>query len=240
MTAVDTPIRTQYPVHYKTVRVNNLDIFYREAGRQEAPVILLLHGFPTSSNMFRNLIPRLAGSFHVVAPDYPGFGQSSMPDHTTFRVHLRELRQHHERFCRVARVEPVLPVCDGLRRPRWLPPCPPASRTYTGFDRAEWQCLRRGTPRILGLHQEVLGRSDSGKPGRAALPCRSEVHSMAVRKRRAGHLAGRPDHLARRSGRPRPPWKSRHPDGSDVIPTAPMCPSTPPSRHSSGSISRQP
>ena len=68
------------PVHYKTVRINDLDIFYREAGPQTAPVILLLHGFPTSSNMFRNLIPRLAGSFHVVAPDYPGFGQSSMPE----------------------------------------------------------------------------------------------------------------------------------------------------------------
>jgi pimeloyl-ACP methyl ester carboxylesterase len=61
-----------------------MDIFYRDAGPQNAPVILLLHGFPTSSNMFRNLIPRLAGSFRVVAPDYPGFGQSSMPDHTQF------------------------------------------------------------------------------------------------------------------------------------------------------------
>ena len=84
MTAVDTPTRTQHPVHYKTVRVNNVDIFYREAGPASAPTILLLHGFPTSSNMFRNLIPRLAGSFHLVAPDYPGFGQSSMPDRNTF------------------------------------------------------------------------------------------------------------------------------------------------------------
>jgi pimeloyl-ACP methyl ester carboxylesterase len=84
MTAAATLTRTQYPVHHKTVRVNNLEIFYREAGPQDAPVLLLLHGFPTSSNMFRNLIPRLASSFRVVAPDYPGFGQSSMPDHTTF------------------------------------------------------------------------------------------------------------------------------------------------------------
>jgi pimeloyl-ACP methyl ester carboxylesterase len=84
MTAVENPTRTQYPVHYKTVRVNNLDIFYREAGPEGAPVILLLHGFPTSSNMFRNLIPRLAGSFRLVAPDYPGYGQSSMPDHKSF------------------------------------------------------------------------------------------------------------------------------------------------------------
>src|SRR3954447_10670048 len=84
MTAVQTQTLTQYPVYYKTVRVNNQDIFYRAAGSQSASVILLLHGFPTSSNMFRTLIPRLAGSFRVVAPDYPGFGQSSMPDHATF------------------------------------------------------------------------------------------------------------------------------------------------------------
>lgn len=91
MTAVETPVRTQCPVHYKSVRVNNLDIFYREAGRREAPVILLLHGFPTSSNMFRNLVPRLSASFRVVAPDYPGFGHSSMPDRTAFKYTFENL-----------------------------------------------------------------------------------------------------------------------------------------------------
>ncbi len=91
MTAVATKTRTEYPVHYKTVRVNNQDIFYREAGPQGAPVILLLHGFPTSSNMFRNLIPRLAGSFHLIAPDYPGYGQSSMPDHKSFEYTFENL-----------------------------------------------------------------------------------------------------------------------------------------------------
>src|SRR5216684_4656455 len=84
MTSVGTSVEKQSAVHFKTARINDLDIFYREAGSQNAPVILLLHGFPTSSNMFRNLIPRLAGSFHVVAPDYPGFGQSSMPDNKKF------------------------------------------------------------------------------------------------------------------------------------------------------------
>lgn len=64
---------------YRTVTVNGLDIFYREAGSPNAPTILLLHGYPTSSHMFRNLIPALADQFHVVAPDYPGFGYSSMP-----------------------------------------------------------------------------------------------------------------------------------------------------------------
>jgi pimeloyl-ACP methyl ester carboxylesterase len=67
------------PTLHKTIKVDGLDIFYREAGRRGAPTILLLHGFPTSSHMFRNLIPALADSYHLVAPDYPGFGNSSMP-----------------------------------------------------------------------------------------------------------------------------------------------------------------
>jgi pimeloyl-ACP methyl ester carboxylesterase len=91
MTAESSSTSLQYPVHYQTVRMNELDIFYREAGSPSAPTILLLHGFPTSSNMFRHLIPRLAKSFHVVAPDYPGFGQSSMPSHKEFSYTFENL-----------------------------------------------------------------------------------------------------------------------------------------------------
>src|SRR5664279_2661310 len=71
-------------VHYNTIRIGDVDVFYREAGSKTAPVLLLLQGFPTSSNMFRNLIPRLAGSFRVIAPDYPGYGFSGMPDRKDF------------------------------------------------------------------------------------------------------------------------------------------------------------
>ena len=71
-------------VHYNTTRIEGVDVFYREAGPRSAPVLLLLHGFPTSSNMFRNLIPRLASSFRVIAPDYPGYGFSGMPDRKDF------------------------------------------------------------------------------------------------------------------------------------------------------------
>jgi pimeloyl-ACP methyl ester carboxylesterase len=82
------PARAQQPVKvlHKTVKVGDLEIFYREAGPRDAPTILLLHGFPTSSQMFRNLIPALADRYHVVAPDYPGFGHSSMPtrDHFSY------------------------------------------------------------------------------------------------------------------------------------------------------------
>ncbi|MCX6954174.1 MAG: alpha/beta hydrolase [Verrucomicrobia bacterium] len=85
--AAGTPeasIVSDQPVRYQTAKLSGLDIFYREAGPKDAPTILLLHGFPTSSNMFRHLIPRLAATYHVVAPDYPGYGQSSMPDRKDF------------------------------------------------------------------------------------------------------------------------------------------------------------
>jgi pimeloyl-ACP methyl ester carboxylesterase len=62
MTSLGNSAKKQFEVRYKTARVNELDVFYREAGPQDAPLVLLLHGFPTSSNMFRNPIPRLAGS----------------------------------------------------------------------------------------------------------------------------------------------------------------------------------
>lgn len=76
---------------YKTERIGDLDIFYREAGPKNAPTVLLLHGFPTSSHMFRNLIPALADRYHVIAPDYPGFGNSSMPARDKFEYSFDSL-----------------------------------------------------------------------------------------------------------------------------------------------------
>src|SRR6476660_9194848 len=66
-------------LHFKTLQVDGVDIFYREAGDKNKPTILLLHGFPSSSHMYRNLINELSGDYHLIAPDYPGFGQSSSP-----------------------------------------------------------------------------------------------------------------------------------------------------------------
>ena len=73
-----------YRTAYRTVDVSGLSVFYREAGPQDAPAILLLHGFPSSSRMWQPLLDRLAGRFHLVAPDYPGFGHSDAPSHTEF------------------------------------------------------------------------------------------------------------------------------------------------------------
>ena len=71
-------------MQFKTTKVDGLNVFYREAGKETAPKLVLLHGFPASSHQYRNLIPALADDFHVIAPDYPGFGNSDMPDPKTF------------------------------------------------------------------------------------------------------------------------------------------------------------
>jgi pimeloyl-ACP methyl ester carboxylesterase len=85
-------------VHHKTVKVGDLDIFYREAGPKDAPAILLLHGFPSSSQMFRNLIPALADKYRVIAPDYPGFGHSSMPTHDKYAYTFDNLAKTIDEF----------------------------------------------------------------------------------------------------------------------------------------------
>ena len=83
---------------YRTVSIDGLDIFYREAGSRSNPTILLLHGFPTSSHMFRNLMPALADRFHLVAPDYPGYGNSSMPTVDEFDYTFDRLAEIVEKF----------------------------------------------------------------------------------------------------------------------------------------------
>lgn len=85
-------------VRYRTADVDGVRIFYREAGRADAPVIVLLHGFPSSSHMFRSLIPQLAGRFRVIAPDYPGFGQSDMPSPARYAYTFDNLAKTMGRF----------------------------------------------------------------------------------------------------------------------------------------------
>lgn len=97
-TAIAHEPSTSTQVFHRTVKVSGLDVFYREAGPKDAPTLLLLHGFPTSSHMFRNLIPALADKFHVVAPDYPGFGNSSAPSVQDFDYTFDNLANVVEQF----------------------------------------------------------------------------------------------------------------------------------------------
>lgn len=85
LAAALTPTALAQPqTTHHTAQIQGLDIFYRDAGPRDAPAIILLHGFPTSSHQYRNLIPQLADEFRVIAPDYPGYGNSSAPPHTEF------------------------------------------------------------------------------------------------------------------------------------------------------------
>ena len=86
------------PVRYRTIDVEGLDVFYREAGNPEAPKLLLLHGFPSSSHMFRDLVPRLADRFHAIAPDLPGFGRTAMPARDVFDYTFDNLARVVGRF----------------------------------------------------------------------------------------------------------------------------------------------
>jgi pimeloyl-ACP methyl ester carboxylesterase len=90
---------------YRAVHVDGTKVFYREAGSKESPAILLLHGFPSASHMFRDLIPMLSAQYHVVAPDYPGFGQSDMPPRDTFSYTFANLASVIARFTEVIGLE---------------------------------------------------------------------------------------------------------------------------------------
>jgi pimeloyl-ACP methyl ester carboxylesterase len=88
-------------IHYRKTVVDGFQVFYREAGRVDAPTLLLLHGFPSAGHMFRELIPALSDRFHIVAPDLPGFGQSDMPSRDKFSYTFARLAEVIERFTEV-------------------------------------------------------------------------------------------------------------------------------------------
>jgi pimeloyl-ACP methyl ester carboxylesterase len=88
-------------IKYRTAEVDGFKVFYREAGAATSPKLLLLHGFPSSSHMFRDLIPRLADRFHIVAPDLPGFGQSEMPSREKFKYTFDNVASVIDRFTEV-------------------------------------------------------------------------------------------------------------------------------------------
>ena len=87
----------KHPTRYRTAQIDGLSIFYREAGPKDAPTLFLLHGLPSSSRMFEPLLTRLSDRYHMIAPDYPGFGHSDWPDPKAFAYtfdHCAEIMDH--------------------------------------------------------------------------------------------------------------------------------------------------
>jgi alpha/beta hydrolase fold len=105
---------------YRTVGVDGLSIFYREAGPKGAPSILLLHGLPSSSRMFQPLLTRLADSYHLVAPDYPGFGHSAWPDPRQFDYTFGHIATIMNDFTQALGLSRYALYLQDYGRPSWL------------------------------------------------------------------------------------------------------------------------
>src|SRR5260370_32471319 len=96
----------EHPTFYRTIPIDGLSIFYREAGPKDAPTLLLLHGFPSSSRMFEPLFARLSDRYHLVAPDYPGFGHSDWPDPKQFDYTFDHIASVIDDFARAMGLPP--------------------------------------------------------------------------------------------------------------------------------------
>ncbi len=103
---------------YRKADVDGLKIFYREAGPVDAPALLLLHGFPSASHMFRDLIPLLADRFHIVAPDLPGFGQSDIPARSSFTYTFDHIAGVIDRFTEIVGLKRFARTSSTMERRR--------------------------------------------------------------------------------------------------------------------------
>src|SRR6202051_5052224 len=115
-------------IQYRTADIDGFKIFYREAGSAQAPKLLLLHGFPSSGHMFRDLIRLLADRFHIVAPDLPGFGKSEMPDKAN---PSDQIAPTINRFTEDQRLRSLRPLRVRLWRTDRMPPRGQASGPYS-------------------------------------------------------------------------------------------------------------
>jgi pimeloyl-ACP methyl ester carboxylesterase len=155
-------------IKYRTVDVDGLKVFYREAGASDAPKLLLLHGFPSAGHMFRDLIPLLADSFHIVAPDLPGFGQTDMPPRSGFRYTFDHLARVIDRFTEVVGFDHFALYVFDYGAP-------------TGFRLAMWHPHRITAIISQNGNAYEEGLSDGWNPIRAYWEDPSEANRKALR-----------------------------------------------------------
>src|SRR6266436_6580655 len=155
-------------IAHRRIAVDSIEIFYREAGRSNAPALLLLHGFPTASHMFRDLIPELADRVHVIAPDLPGFGQSDMPDRGAFTYTFDNIARVIDRFTEVVGLGRFAIYVFDYGAP-------------TGFRLATWHPERVAAIISQNGNAYAEGLSDGWKPIRAYWEDPSQINRDALR-----------------------------------------------------------
>jgi pimeloyl-ACP methyl ester carboxylesterase len=155
-------------IGFRKVDVDGFNIFYREAGPKDAPVLLLLHGFPSASHMFRDLIPQLSDRFRVIAPDLPGFGQSDMPERTKFSYTFDNIAKEIDRFTEVIGVGRFAIYVFDYGAP-------------TGFRLATWHPERITAIISQNGNAYVEGLSQGWNPIRAYWQDPSETNRAALR-----------------------------------------------------------
>ena len=155
-------------VSFRKIDVDGLKIFYREAGSKDAPAMLLLHGFPSASHMFRDLIPKLADRFHVIAPDLPGFGQSDTPDRSAFTYTFDNIARVIERLMEVVELDRYAIYVFDYGAP-------------TGFRLATWHPERVNAIISQNGNAYAQGLSDGWKPIRAYWEDPSQANRDALR-----------------------------------------------------------
>jgi pimeloyl-ACP methyl ester carboxylesterase len=155
-------------VSFRKIDVDGLNVFYRDAGPKDAPAILLLHGFPSASHMFRDLIPLLADCFRLVAPDLPGFGQSDMPDRGKFTYTFDNVARVIDRFTEVIGLDHFAIYVFDYGAP-------------TGFRLATWHPERVTAIISQNGNAYAEGLSDGWKPIRAYWEEPSQANRDALR-----------------------------------------------------------
>jgi hypothetical protein len=163
------------PTFYRTAQIDGLSIFYREAGPKDAPTLLLLHGLPSSSRMFEPLFARLADRYHLVAPDYPGFGHNDWPDPKKFAYtfdHCAEIMNHFTEALGLFRYTAYMQdLAEAAVLPRLACPCSKARA---------WVSLRPGFLDLALSHSSVseddnhapsLSKPCAGNPTEPAAAC---------------------------------------------------------------------
>jgi len=173
-------------ITYRHADVDGFKVFYREAGEPGAPKLLLLHGFPSSSHMFRDLIPKLADRFHIIAPDLPGFGQSDMPSRDSFTYTFDNIANVIERFTEVVGFDRFAVYVFDYGAPRF-PARRPTSRADHCDHFAERQRLRRRLERRLESDPGLLERRFARESRSAAGAPHARDNRLAIHARRVRH-----------------------------------------------------